>query len=114
MNVEELATNLDPFNNEDGILGESEDVGSNDNNLHIRIQQRNGKKTLTTLAGLPKEYDIKKVLKAFKKDFACNGHVVSDTKAGEVIQLQGDQRNKIASFLKDNGIPPNIIKVHGF
>lgn len=33
----------------------------------IRIQQRNGRKTLTTVQGLPSEYDQKKLLKAFKK-----------------------------------------------
>ena len=31
------------------------------------IQQRNGRKTLTTLQGLPKQFDPKKILKAFKK-----------------------------------------------
>lgn len=35
--------------------------------IHIRIQQRNGRKTITTLQGVPKAFDIKKLLKAFKK-----------------------------------------------
>jgi len=35
--------------------------------IHIRIQQRNGRKTLTTIQGLPKDFDPKKVLKAAKK-----------------------------------------------
>jgi hypothetical protein len=34
--------------------------------IHIRIQQRNGRKTITTLQGVPTEYDPKKLLKAFK------------------------------------------------
>jgi hypothetical protein len=33
----------------------------------IRIQQRNNKKTLTTLQGLPNDLDFKRILKAFKK-----------------------------------------------
>jgi translation initiation factor SUI1 len=33
----------------------------------LGIQQRNGRKMLTTVQGLGKEYDAKKVLKAFKK-----------------------------------------------
>lgn len=41
---------IDPF--EDDLLGETETVGSQKDNIHIRIQQRNGKKTLTTLQGL--------------------------------------------------------------
>lgn len=61
------------------------------------------------------EYDPKKLIKAFKKEFACNGTVVSDDEAGQVIQLQGDQRQKIAAFLAEEvGIPKATIKVHGF
>ncbi|KAF8352318.1 eukaryotic translation initiation factor 1 [Amanita rubescens] len=111
MNVQNLNSKTDPFADE-GIL--DADVGSQANYIHIRIQQRNGRKTLTTLQNLPKEYDCKKLLKAFKKEFACNGNVVIDPEEGEVIQLQGDQRSKISSFLIENGIPKTIIKVHGF
>ncbi|KAG8895223.1 Eukaryotic translation initiation factor eIF-1 [Tulasnella sp. 417] len=105
--------NLDPF--AEGGLDDLEDtVGSEENYLHIRIQQRNGRKSLTTLQGLGKEYDPKKLLKAFKKEFACNGTVVEDDQLGEVIQLQGDQRIKIKNFLVENGILASSIKVHGF
>ncbi|KAI0306650.1 translation initiation factor SUI1 [Multifurca ochricompacta] len=82
--------------------------------IHIRIQQRNGRKTLTTLQGLPKEYDAKKLLKAFKKEFACNGTLVDDEEMGQVLQLQGDQRAKIFAFLTENGISRSSIKLHGF
>lgn len=44
----------DPFADEGDPLGGQQDVGSTQNYLHIRIQQRNGRKTLTTLQGLPK------------------------------------------------------------
>ncbi|PWN88328.1 putative translation initiation factor SUI1 [Acaromyces ingoldii] len=84
------------------------------NYIHIRIQQRNGRKTLTTLQGLPKEYDQKKILKAFKKEFACNGTIVEDEELGHVIQLQGDQRQKISAFLIEEGINKTDVKVHGF
>jgi translation initiation factor 1 len=78
---------------------------------------------LTTVQGLDKAYDAKKVLKAFKKEFACNGTVVSSEEAeldnpaptaaaggkakqnfGQVIQLQGDQRAKIREFLIATGM----------
>ena len=39
---------------------------------------------------LTTEYDLKKLLKAFKKEFACNGTIVDDEELGQVIQLQGD------------------------
>ncbi|KAF8136637.1 translation initiation factor SUI1 [Boletus edulis] len=113
MNVQNLNT-FDPFADEGDPLGGNQDVGSTQNYLHIRVQQRNGRKTLTTLQGLPKEYDPKKLLKAFKKEFACNGNLVDDEEMGQVIQLQGDQRVKIANFLVDEGIPRNTIKLHGF
>ncbi|MCO5614112.1 hypothetical protein L7F22_068393 [Adiantum nelumboides] len=67
--------------------------------ISMAAKQRNGRKTLTTLQGLPKEYDQKKILKAFKKEFACNGTIVEDEELGHVIQLQGDQRQKISAFL---------------
>ena len=44
----------DPFANEGDPLASSQDVGSQSHHLHIRIQQRNGRKTLTTLQGLQK------------------------------------------------------------
>jgi translation initiation factor 1 len=59
--------------------------------------------------------DPKKILKAFKKDFACNGSIVNDEEMGNVIQLQGDQRAKVAGFLAEAGIvAKNKIKIHGF
>ena len=44
----------DPFADEGDPLGDSQDVGSQADYIHIRIQQRNGRKTLTTLQGMPK------------------------------------------------------------
>ncbi|KAJ3533860.1 hypothetical protein NM688_g7224 [Phlebia brevispora] len=113
MNVQNLVA-FDPFADEGDPLDANREVGTQQNYIHIRIQQRNGRKTLTTLQGLPKEYDAKKLLKAFKKEFACNGTIVDDEEAGEVIQLQGDQRQKIQLFLTNEGIAKNTIKVHGF
>jgi len=83
--------------------------------VHIRVQQRNGRKSLTTIQGLKKGFDYKKVLKAFKKEFCCNGTVVDDTELGQVIQLQGDQRKNVSVFLVENKIAKkDKIKIHGF
>ena len=82
-----LCDATDPFADEGDPLDSHKEVGSQQDYIHIRIQQRNGRKTLTTLQGLPKsehyplplisrllklilpraEYDSKKLLKAFKK-----------------------------------------------
>lgn len=83
--------------------------------IHIRIQQRNGRKTITTVQGLPEELDQKRILKAFKKEFACNGNLVDDEDNGSVIQLSGDQRLKVQQFLTSEEIATkDKIKVHGF
>ena len=84
----------------------------------INPAERNGRKTLTTVQGLPKKFDQKKILKVIKKKFACNGTIVADSEMGEVIQLQGDQRKDIQEFLTDKkeglGLDGKTIKVHGF
>ncbi|PYH80776.1 SUI1-domain-containing protein [Aspergillus uvarum CBS 121591] len=106
---------LHPFAEADEDTGETK---QSQNYIHIRIQQRNGRKTLTTVQGLPKKFDQKKILKVIKKKFACNGTIVNDTEMGEVIQLQGDQRKDVQEFLTDKKegleLDAKTIKVHGF
>ncbi|OIT28135.1 PREDICTED: protein translation factor SUI1 homolog [Nicotiana attenuata] len=83
--------------------------------VHIRIQQRNGKKSLTTVQGLRKQFSYEKILKDLKKEFCCNGNVVQDKELGKVIQLQGDQRKNVSHFLVTAGIvKKDQIKIHGF
>lgn len=67
------------------------------------------------MQGVPSEYDLKKILKVLKKDFACNGNIVKDDEFGELIQLQGDQRVKVSEFLTNRlALPKKNIKIHGF
>lgn len=64
---------------------------------------------------MPQELDFPKVLKALKKTFCCNGTVITDEEAGKVLQLQGDQRQNMLTFLTEEGIvKAKSIKVHGF
>ncbi|KAF9996055.1 Eukaryotic translation initiation factor eIF-1 [Entomortierella chlamydospora] len=108
--IQNLQT-YDPF----ADLGDSADTVEQKDYIHIRIQQRNGRKTLTTIQGLPKTFDQKRMLKVFKKDFACNGTLVDDEELGSVIQLQGDQRTKVLNLLTtEGGIDKKQIKIHGF
>ena len=72
--------------------------------VHVRVQQRNGRKCITTVAGLADDLDIKRICKAFKKNFSCNGAVQNDEDASEVIQLSGDQRTNVKEFLVDQEI----------
>ncbi|XP_045145269.1 eukaryotic translation initiation factor 1-like [Echinops telfairi] len=83
--------------------------------IHIRIQQRNGRKTLTTVQGIADDDDKKKLGKAFKKKFACNGTVMEHPEYGAVIQLQGDQCWHIGQLLVEIGLPKDgQLKGHGF
>ncbi|KAI8514394.1 PREDICTED: eukaryotic translation initiation factor 1-like isoform X1 [Branchiostoma belcheri] len=108
--IENLKT-FDPF----ADASKSEEGSGQDSLIHIRIQQRNGRKTLTTVQGISEDYDLKKIVKAFKKEFACNGTVVEHPEYGEVIQLQGDQRNKVCDLLVNWKLATaGNLKVHGF
>ncbi|KAK2090095.1 Eukaryotic translation initiation factor 1b [Saguinus oedipus] len=93
---------FDPF--ADATKGDDLLPAGTEDYIHIRIQQRNGRKTLTTVQGIADDYDKKKLVKAFKKKFACNGTVIEHPEYGEVIQLQGDQRKNICQFLLEVGI----------
>lgn len=88
---------------------------SSEEKVHVRVQQRNGRKCITTVAGLADDLDVKRICKAFKKNFSCNGAVQKDEEVGEVIQLSGDQRTNVKSFLVDQEIchSENIV-LHGF
>ncbi|CAL9107850.1 unnamed protein product [Musa textilis] len=107
----QLPTAFDPFaeaNADDSGAGAKEYV-------HVRVQQRNGRKSLTTVQGLKKEFSYNKILKDLKKEFCCNGTVVQDPELGQVIQLQGDQRKNVSNFLSQTGIvKKEHIKIHGF
>lgn len=113
--VATLQTSFAPAGGFDAFADAAETDDSGKDYVHIRIQQRNGKKSLTTIQGLEKGFDYKKVLKAFKKEFCCNGTVVDDTELGQVIQLQGDQRKNVLQFLTQEGlVKKDLIKIHGF
>lgn len=88
------------------------------NRYHIRIQQRNGKKAITTLAGLEEDLDTKRICKYMRKAFNCNGNVKKGEFDEDIIQLQGDQRENIKQWLLDQEIVEKQdslrIIVHGF
>jgi translation initiation factor 1 len=100
----------DPFSSGSGGRGSK---------IHVRIQQRNGRKCITTIQGLDEDLDLHRIMKAMKKAFNCNGSVTEDENMGEIIQLQGDQRNNVKSWLEDAEILSKSeiddrLVVHGF
>uniref|UniRef100_A0A674DZ54 Eukaryotic translation initiation factor 1 n=1 Tax=Salmo trutta TaxID=8032 RepID=A0A674DZ54_SALTR len=103
---------VNPF--ADATKGNDRLPSGTDDYIHIRIQQRNGRKTLTTVQGIAIDYDKKKLKDPCFK-FACNGTVIEHPEYGEVIQLQGDQRKNICTFLIEIGLAKEEqLKVHGF
>jgi translation initiation factor 1 len=92
------------------------DPFTDDRNLvHIRVQQRNGRKCITTVYGIADDLDLHKITKYLKKVHNTNGNVVTDTQHRcEVIQLQGDQRKNVYESLIDWKIAnKEDIRVHG-
>lgn len=121
---------IDPFANQADLLDQDQEEAEKkqkkekiekvnadsvqDKYIHIRTQQRNGRKSLTTLQGINPKINKKIILKECKKKFNCNGTIVEDSELGDIIQLQGDQRKNVAQFLIDEKISKKeFIKVHG-
>lgn len=51
------------FANTDLLTDGKDETHEHGNYVHIRIQQRNGRKSLTTVQGLASDLDLKKILK---------------------------------------------------
>ena len=69
------------------------------NKVTISVQQRNGRKNITTISGMAEDLDLKKILSYVKKTYNCNGSIVKNDKLGEVIILSGDQKDNMYNFL---------------
>ncbi len=88
--------------------------GKDKSKVHLRIQQRNGRKCITTIQGLADDLDVLKITRALKKTFQCNGSVIQDPELGEVIQLSGDQRTNVRAFFVDQEVcHEDQIVIHG-
>jgi len=111
-----INNNITICNKQDAFKDAADEPGaSHGDKVHVRVQQRNGRKCITTIAGLADDLDIKRICKAFKKNFSCNGAVQKDEENAEVIQLSGDQRTNVKEFLVDQEIcHSDTIVLHGF
>lgn len=80
--------------------------------INIRVQQlKNGKK-ITLISGLLPDIDSAKLLKYWKKEFNCNGTIIS-TDIDKIIQLQGNKCDEIKKFLLAEQIcASNKIRIH--
>lgn len=102
-----LNQNSDPF---------AIESGKDNSKIHLRVQQRSGRKCITTIQGLSDELDILKITRTLKKAFNCNGSVTMDPdpEVGKIIQLSGDQRTKVRQLFLDEDIcSDDQIVIHG-
>lgn len=121
-----MMNNINIINNMDNMnlinpLDIKSDLYNRHKEIHIKIQQRNGKKSFTIIEGLdkidlptnktPDEF-LNDVSKKFKKSFNCMSTVI---KSDNTIKLSGDQRDNIKEFLVNMKlVNEDQIKIHGF
>ena len=111
MNIDNIQFTNDPFADDS-----AQDNFVSKNKIHIRLQQRNAKKSITTIQGLDhKKVNVIVELKKMKKIFSCNGNIVEDDEYEKVIQLQGDHRIATKTYLMEKlGYNVDNIKIHGY
>ena len=93
-------------------LSESTSEG---NHVHIRIQQRNARKSITTIQNIKTDTPMKNIARELSRNLHCSAAIKNDKRFGEVIQIQGDVRNEVATFLVQEGISNRkYIHIHGY
>ena len=97
-----------------------DDFQSEDFNIHIKIQQRNGRKSWTFIEGLlhlkqkGKDDDefMTNIAKKIKHKFNCGASI---SKPDYTIKMMGDHREGIKQHILENfQIKEDQIKIHGF
>lgn len=91
-------TSMDPFQDQATIFSTAKA-----NKIHIRAQQM-GSKWITTISGLDDDLDLAKIAKYMKKTLHCATTVTKNKEDLEFIQLQGDQRSVVSSWLVENEV----------
>lgn len=74
------AAATDPF-------ADSQEERRDQTKVHVRVQQRSGRKCITTVQGLADDLDLKRILKAFKKNFRCVVHATSSACRAMLLTL---------------------------
>jgi len=85
-------------------------------NIHIRLQQRGTKKSLTLVEGLAEDLDLKKIAKCMRKKFQTSGAILTTEDGLCILRFSGDQRVNCKEFMIEYKIweaPDPEIIVHG-
>jgi translation initiation factor 1 (eIF-1/SUI1) len=91
------------------------DLNNNSSNIiEIWVEER-GRKADTYVHGWDIDEDtLKSHLKTIKKKRGCNGsikNIVKETGSIKVMQLQGNVKDFVISYLKENGVSEDDIKI---
>jgi len=105
MEIENLRGPYDPFRQTDNETDYFK--------VHLHVRQRTTRKRITTVEGLPSSL-VQDLAKKFRKAFSCGAVVVGEEES-KVIQMMGDQREKVAKYLVKHEIceKDNIV-LHGY
>lgn len=71
--------------------------------IHVRFQ-KTGPRSITLIEGLDEDLDQNRIARAMKKAFSCSASIQKDEEGNEVIQLQGDQRDAVKSWLVEQEV----------
>ena len=94
---------------------DDENLNDNKQAVHIAYQQRNGRKGITTIVGLPSEINFKKLAQKIKKQFNVSATIKDDQERGKVIQTSGDTRREVAEYIvKLNIVEKDQITIRGY
>ena len=83
-----------------------ENIAKSEQRIQVKTLKKKFGKIVTEVSGLSREIDIKSVAKSLKSELACGG-----TSKNNVIELQGDHRDRVKRILVDEGFPQDIIEV---
>ena len=84
-----------------------ESIAKETQKIEIKIEKKKFGKKYTVITGInSKEIDMKDLLKKLKAKFACGG-----TAKGEIIELQGDHKQKMREILEGLGFLPETIVI---
>lgn len=92
---------------------------SSERRVHVRYQQRSGRKGVTTVEGLPQNLKFKALATRMKREWSTNVAVrrvdPDDRDSDKVIQIQGDRRREVQAFVVAQGLAQKAqVRVHGY
>ncbi len=83
-----------------------ETIAKEKESIRVSVDRRRYGKHITVVEGIGKDSDNKRILKELKNRLACGG-----TLKGNVIELQGNHRNKVLEVLVKLGFSRDQIEV---